>query len=106
MLASRPTERSGSAPSGLSLSSFAERHDWTVRTNIRRYTRLSKGLSRKIENLAAAVALNYFAYNFVRIHRMLRMSPAMVAGVTDRLFAVSDLVTLLEAEERESDRAA
>ena len=62
--------------------------------------------SRKIENLAAAVALNYFANNFVRIHRTLRMSPAMAAGVTDRLFAVSDLVTLLEAEERESDRAA
>jgi len=73
---------------------------------MRRYTRLSNGFSRKLQNHAAAVALNYFAYNFVRIHRTLRMTPAMAAGVTDRLFEVSDLVALLEAEERESDRAA
>jgi hypothetical protein len=73
---------------------------------MRRYTRLSNGFSREIENHAAAVALNNFANNSVRIHRTLRMSPAMAAGVTDRLFAVSDLVTSLEAEERETDRAA
>src|SRR5579863_1186700 len=78
----------------------------TVRTTMRRYTRLSNGFSRKIENHAAAVALNYFAYNFVRIHRTLRVSPAMAVDVTDRLFEVSDLVALLEAEEREAKRAA
>jgi hypothetical protein len=49
------------------------------------YTRLSNGFSRKIENHAAATALNYFAYNFIKIHRTLRTSPAMAAGVTDRL---------------------
>lgn len=87
-------------------TSFAERHNWTVRTNMRRYTRLSNGFSRKIENHAAAVALNYFGYNFVRIHRTLRVTPAMAAGVTDHLFEVSDLVALLEAEEREAERAA
>lgn len=87
-------------------TSFAGRHNWTVRTNMRRYTRLSNGFSRKMQNHAAAVALNYFAYNFVRIHRTLRMTPAMAAGVTDRLFDVSDLVALLEAEEREAQRAA
>jgi hypothetical protein len=48
----------------------------------------------------AAVALNYFAYNFVRIHRTLRMSPAMAAGVTTRLWDVSDIVAILEAKER------
>jgi len=64
------------------------------------------GYARNIENHAAPVALNYFAYNFVRIHRTGRMSPEMVTGVADRLFEVSDLVTLLEAEEQESDRAA
>jgi hypothetical protein len=47
----------------------------------------------------AAVALNYFAYNFIKIHRSLRVSPAMAAGVTDRLWSVSDLVDLWEAEE-------
>lgn len=54
----------------------------------------------------SAVALNYFAYNFVRIHRSLRVTPAMAAGVSDGLLEVSDLVALLEAEEREAERAA
>ena len=48
----------------------------------------------------ASVALNYFAYNFVRIHRTLRMSPAMAAGVTTRLWDVSDIIAILEAKER------
>lgn len=52
-----------------------------TRTSMRRYTRLSNGFSRKIENHMAAVAINYFAYNFIKIHRTLRMSPAMAAGV-------------------------
>lgn len=72
----------------------------------RRYTRLTNAFSRKIENHAAAVALYYFAYNFVRIHRTLRVTPAMAAGVTDRLWEVSDLVALLETDERGLERAA
>jgi hypothetical protein len=63
--------------------------------------------SRKLENHAAAVALNYFAYNFIKIHRTLRMSPAMAAGVTDRLWDVNDLVCLWESyEQRRAERAA
>ncbi len=81
-----------------------ERRNWTVRTTMRRYTRLSNGFSRKIENHMAAVAINYFAYNFIKIHSTLRMSPAMAAGVTTRLFDVSDLVARLV--ESESNRAA
>jgi hypothetical protein len=54
-------------------TSFVERQNWTVRTNMRRYTRLSNGFSRKLENHGAAVALNYFAYNFIKIHRTLRI---------------------------------
>ena len=65
-------------------TSFVERQNWTVRTTMQRYTRLSNGFSRKLENHAAATALNYFAYNFIKIHRTLRVSPAMAAGVTDR----------------------
>ena len=80
-------------------TSFIERQNWSVRTAMRRYTRLSNGFSRKIENHCAAVALNYFAYNFIKIHRTVRMSPAMAAGVTDRLWEVSDLVALLETSE-------
>jgi hypothetical protein len=73
---------------------------------MRRYPRLSNGFSRKLENHAAAVALNYFAYNFIKIHRTLRTSPAMAAGVADRLWDVNDLVALWEEYERRAERAA
>lgn len=88
-----------SGPEAHFYHSYVERQNWTVRTNMRRYTRLSNGFSRKIENHAAAVALNYFAYNFIKIHRTLRVTPAMAAKVTARLFDVSDIVALLEASE-------
>ena len=91
-------------------TSFLERQNWTVRRTMRGYTRLSNGFSRKVENHMAAVAINYFAYNFfIRIHSTLRTSPAMAAGVATRLFDVSDLVALLaEAESKKPprDRAA
>ncbi len=88
-------------------TSFVERQNWTTRGTMRRYTRLSNGFSRKLENHAAATALNYFAYNFIKIHRTLRTSPAMAAGVTDRLWSVEDLVALWEAyEQRRAERAA
>jgi len=92
-------------PSHIS-TSYVEpkRQNWSVRTSMRRYTRLSNGFSRKIENHMAAVAINYFAYNFIKIHSTLRVSPAMAAGVTSRLFDVSDLVALLV--ESESKKAA
>jgi hypothetical protein len=76
-------------------TSYVERLNWSTRTSNRRYTRLSNGFSRKLENHEAAVALNYFAYNFIRIHRTPRTSPAMAAGVTAKLWEVSDLVNLL-----------
>ena len=85
-------------------TSYVERQNWSVRTSMRRYTRLSNGFSRKIENHMAAVAINYFAYNFIKIHRTLRVTPAMAAGVTGRLFDVTDLVNLLI--EVESKKAA
>ena len=66
---------------------------------MRRDTRLSNGFSRKVENHMAAVALNYFAYNFIKIHSTLGMTPAMAAGVTTRLWDVTDLVDLLIASE-------
>ncbi|HEV2349527.1 MAG TPA: IS1 family transposase [Terriglobia bacterium] len=85
-------------------TSYSERQNWTVRTNMRRYTRLSNGFSRKVENHFAAVALNYFSCNFIKIHSTLRVTPAMAAGVSSRLFDVSDLVSILE--ETEAERAA
>jgi hypothetical protein len=65
---------------------------------------LSNGFSRKIENHMAAAALNYFAYDFCKIHTMLRVTPAMAAGITTRLMDVSDLVKLLIESEQEKPR--
>jgi len=58
---------------------------------MRQYTRLTNPFSKKLKNHSAAVDLNYFAYNFLRIHSSLRSTPAMVAGVTKKLWEVSDL---------------
>ena len=87
-------------------TSYVERQNLSMRMGNRRYTRLTNAFSRKIENHAAAIAWYYFAYNFVKIHRTLRVTPAMAAGVVDRLMEVSDLVALLEADERGLERAA
>ena len=67
---------------------------------MRRYTRRSNGFSRKTENHMAVVALNYFAYNFIKMHSTIRTSPAMAASVTGRLFDVADLVALLIDSEK------
>jgi hypothetical protein len=88
-------------------TSFVERQNWTVRTTMHRYIRLSNGFSRKIENHKSAVALNYFAYNFIKIHSTLRVTPAMAAGVTSKLWDVADLVDLLiEAESKKAAQVA
>jgi hypothetical protein len=83
-------------------TSYVERQNWTVRTTMRRYTRPSNGFSRKLTNHEAAVAFNYFAYNFIKIQRTLRVTPAMAANVADRLFDVADIVALLEAAEKKA----
>lgn len=83
-------------------TSYIERHNLSVRMTARRFTRLTNAFSKKIENHIASVALTYFAYNFIKIHRTLRTTPAMAAGVTDRLWDVTDLVAAWEAEERAS----
>jgi hypothetical protein len=61
---------------------------------------------RNFENHAAAVALGYFAYNFIKIHRTLRTTPAMAADVTGKLWEVADPVALWEAYERREEKAA
>ena len=80
-------------------TSYAERQNLTMRMCMRRFTRLTNAFSRKIENHAAAVALYFMYYNFVRIHKTLRTAPAMAAGVTDRLWDVADIVALLDEKE-------
>jgi len=73
---------------------------------VRRFTRLTNAFSEKIENHIAAVALGYYAYNFIKIHRTLRTTPAMAAGVTSRVWEERDLVAAWEAWEQEEERAA
>jgi hypothetical protein len=78
-------------------TSYVERSNLTMRMHMRRFTRLTNGFSKKVENHAYAVALHMMYYNFVRVHKTLRMSPAMAAGVTERLWDISDIVSLIEA---------
>jgi hypothetical protein len=80
-------------------TSYAERNNLNVRMHSRRMTRLTNAFSKKMENHAHAMALHFFYYNFVRIHKTLKTSPAMAAGVTDRLWEVADMVGVLEAWE-------
>jgi hypothetical protein len=81
-------------------TSYVERQNLTMRMSMRRFTRLTNAHSKKIENHAAAVALHFMHYNFVRIHETLRVTPAMAAGITDRVWDINDIVSLLEQAER------
>ena len=76
-------------------TSYVERQNLTMRMGMRRFTRLTNAFSKKIENHVAAQALHFMHYNFVRIHQSLRVTPAMAAGVTDRLWSIHDVIALL-----------
>jgi IS1 family transposase len=80
-------------------TSYSERSNLTVRMHTRRFTRLTNAFSKKLENHAHSVALFAMYYNFVRIHRTLRATPAMAANVTNRLWEIGDIVNVLEAWE-------
>jgi IS1 family transposase len=80
-------------------TSYSERNNLNVRMHSRRMTRLTNAFSKKMENHAHAMALHFLYYNFVRIHKTLKVTPAMAAGVTDRLWEVADMVNVLEAWE-------
>jgi IS1 family transposase len=84
-------------------TSYVERSNLTIRMHTRRFTRLTNAFSKKVENHAHAVALHMMYYNFVRIHRTLRTTPAMAAGVTKRLWEMADVVEMLEAFEAQKD---
>jgi IS1 family transposase len=86
-------------------TSYAERQNLTMRMLMRRFTRLTNAFSKKVENHACAVALHAMYYNFVRIHQTLKITPALAAGVTDRLWEMTDLVEKLEAFEAGQKRA-
>jgi hypothetical protein len=84
-------------------SIYAERNNLNVRMHSRRLTRLTNAFSKKIENHAHAMALHFMYYNFVRIHKTLRTTPAMAANITKRLWEIGDIVDVLEAWEATND---
>lgn len=86
-------------------TSFVERQNLTMRMGMRRFTRLTNGFSKKIDNLAHAVALHFMHYNFIRIHKTLKTTPALEAGVTTKLWSMIDVVALMDAKEAQKDRS-
>lgn len=77
-------------------TSYIERQNLTMRMSMRRFTRLTNGFSKKVENHMHAIALHYMHYNFVRIHQTLRCTPGMAAGVSKKLWSIEDIVALLD----------
>ena len=85
-------------------TSHSERNNLNVRMHNRRMTRLTNAFSKKVENHAHSMALHFLYYNFVRIHQTLKVTPAMAAGVTERLWEMTDVVDMLEAWEETQQR--
>jgi IS1 family transposase len=77
-------------------TSYVERQNLTMRMSMRRFTRLTNGFSKKVENLMFAVALHFMYYNFGRIHKTLRVSPAMEAGISDHIWSLEEIAGLTE----------
>jgi IS1 family transposase len=82
-------------------TSYIERQNLTMRMSMRRFTRLTNGFSKKLENHTAAIAIHYMHYNFARIHRTLRVTPAMQAGLSEHVWSIEEIVGLLDRAERE-----
>ena len=87
-------------------TSRVERSNLSIRMGMRRFTRLTNGFSKKIEAHEHALAIYFMHYNFARIHSSLRVSPAMAAGVTDKLWSVDDIVALSKLARRRLRNAA
>jgi IS1 family transposase len=79
-------------------TSYVERQNLTMRMSMRRFTRLTNAFSKKLDNHIHALALYFAFYNFCRIHKTLRMTPAMAAGITDRLWSLEDIVARIDAD--------
>src|SRR5438552_15405511 len=78
-------------------TSYIERQNLTMRMSMRRFTRLTNGHSKKLENHGHAVAIHYMYYNFARIHSSLRVTPAMAAGISDHVWSIEEIIGLLDS---------
>jgi hypothetical protein len=87
---------SGTPNLGLVSTSYVERQNLTMRMNMRRFTRLTNGFFKKAENHAHAVSLHFMYYNFGRIHKTLRVTPAMEAEITDHILSLEEIIMLTE----------
>lgn len=85
-------------------TSYVERQNLTMRMSMRRFTRLTNAFSKKLENHVHAIALHFMNYNFCRVHGSLAGTPAMAAGVTDRLWEVGDIVDLVRSAQPQPNR--
>jgi IS1 family transposase len=79
-------------------TSYIERQNLTMRMQMRRFTRLTNGFSKKIENHIASIAIHYMHYNFCRVHQTLRVTPAMEAGVSDHIWSIEEMVGILDSK--------
>jgi IS1 family transposase len=80
-------------------TSYVERQNLNMRMGMRRFTRLTNAFSKKVDNHCHALAIYFVFYNFVRLHKSLKVTPAMAAGVTDKLWSIEDMVGLVERYE-------
>jgi hypothetical protein len=76
-------------------TSFVERQNLTMRMSMRRFTRLTNAFSKKVDNHGHAVALHFMYYNFGRVHKTLRVTPAMQAGVSDHIWSLEEIASLI-----------
>jgi IS1 family transposase len=96
MVSTRTAVLSGTPDQRHISTSFVERQNLTMRMQMRRFTRLTNGFSKKRANLEAAVGIHYAYYNFCRVHQSLRVTPAMEAGLTNHVWSVEELLNLLD----------
>src|SRR6266404_847689 len=96
-IGARKTDITGQPDEAHISTSYVERANLTMRMSMRRFTRLTNAYSKKLENHHHAQALYFLFYNFVRMHKTLRMSPAMAAGISARLWSMEDIVALIDA---------
>jgi IS1 family transposase len=95
-IGTRTNNITGNPDRGHVSTSYAERENLTMRMSMRRFTRLTNGFSKKVDNHAHMVALYALWYNFVRIHKTLKVTPAMAAGIKTRLRSMEDVMAMID----------